>query len=61
MTSIPRSFKSFNEMSKENAYSRIPLGVHYRMDCEEGFRIGKIVGQKTNNFAWKKAKSFVDK
>jgi hypothetical protein len=44
--STPRSYNSFNEMAKENALSRVALGVHYRMDCEEGLRLGKIVGQK---------------
>lgn len=61
MLGMPRSFKSFDEMSKENAYSRIPLGVHYRMDCEEGLRIGKIVGQKINGMLWKKTKSLATK
>lgn len=41
-----RSFNSFEEMAQENAYSRVLLGVHFRMDCEEGLRLGKIVGQK---------------
>ncbi len=50
----PRTFTSFTKMSEENAYSRIPLGVHYRMDCVEGLRIGKIVGQKTNAIKWNK-------
>lgn len=44
----PRSFKSFDDMANENAYSRLLIGVHYRMDCEEGLRLGKIVGQKVN-------------
>ena len=42
----PRSFDSFEEMAAENAYSRVLLGVHFRMDCEEGLRLGKIIGQK---------------
>lgn len=42
----PRTYQSFMEMAKENAASRVFLGVHYRMDCEEGLRLGKIVGQK---------------
>jgi hypothetical protein len=50
----PRTFTSFTQMSEENAYSRIPLGVHYRMDCVEGLRLGKIVGQRVNAVAWKK-------
>jgi hypothetical protein len=51
----PRTFTSFTQMSEENAYSRIPLGVHYRMDCVEGLRLGKIVGQRINAVNWKKA------
>lgn len=43
--SNPRTFSSFEEMANENAYSRIPLGVHFRMDCDEGLRIGKEVGR----------------
>lgn len=44
--SMPRSFHSFAEMAQENAFSRVAIGVHYRMDCEEGLRLGKIIGQK---------------
>lgn len=40
----PRSFESFYDMAKENAFSRISMGVHYRNDCEEGLRIGFNVG-----------------
>ena len=29
----PRTFTSWKEMAEENAFSRIPLGVHIRMDC----------------------------
>jgi hypothetical protein len=42
----PRAYGSFDEMARENAFSRVLLGVHYRMDCEEGLRLGKIIGQK---------------
>jgi len=42
----PRSYSSFAEMAQENAASRVLLGVHYRMDCEEGLRLGKIIGKK---------------
>ncbi len=42
----PRTFKSFEEMSRENALSRMLMGVHYRMDCEEGLRLGELIGQK---------------
>lgn len=50
----PRSFKNFDEMAEENAYSRIPLGVHYRMDCSEGLRLGYQTGKAVNRLAWKK-------
>ena len=50
----PRSFNNFYEMAQENAISRIPLGVHYRMDCEEGLRMGYVIGRRVNQLAWKK-------
>lgn len=50
----PRSFTSFTQMAEENAFSRIPLGVHYRMDCEQGLVLGKKVGQRINSLNWKK-------
>lgn len=50
----PRSFSSFDEMATENAYSRINLGVHYRMDCEEGLRMGYAIGRRVNALKWKK-------
>jgi hypothetical protein len=45
----PRTFTSLQEMASENAYSRLVLGVHTRMDCEEGLRLGKSVAQKIAN------------
>ncbi len=50
----PRSFSNFYQMADENAYSRVPLGVHYRIDCEEGLRMGYAVGRKVNALKWKK-------
>lgn len=41
----PRSYGSFRDMAQENALSRLALGVHYRMDSEEGMRLGRLVGQ----------------
>lgn len=41
----PRKFHSFYEMAFENASSRIPLGVHYRIDCDEGTRLGLAIGK----------------
>lgn len=50
---MPRSFSTFYEMAEENAYSRIPLGVHFRMDAEEGVRLGFQVGRKVNDMPFK--------
>lgn len=50
----PRTFGSFFEMAQENAWSRVPLGVHFRMDCEEGVRYGTVIGRKVNDLPWKK-------
>jgi len=52
--SAPRHFNSFYEMANENAISRIPLGVHFRMDCDQGENLGIRVGRKVNQFSWKK-------
>ncbi len=52
--SAPRHFNSFYEMANENAISRIPLGVHFRMDCDQGVSLGIRVGRKVNQFSWKK-------
>ncbi len=49
-----RAFGSFYQMAEENAYSRIPLGVHYRMDCEEGVQLGYRCGRKVNQLDWRK-------
>ena len=49
-----RSFNSFYEMAEENAESRIPLGVHYRMDCEAGINLGYRCGRRVNDLPWKK-------
>ncbi len=46
----PRSFHSFTEMARENAFSRLPMGVHLRMDCAEGLRLGQVIGKKTLDF-----------
>ena len=51
---IPRSFSSFYEMGLENAWSRVPLGVHFRMDCEEGVRFGTEIGRSAHRLPWKK-------
>jgi len=50
----PRSFTSFKELADEDAYSRIPLGVHFRMDCEEGVRLGELAAQRVLELPWRK-------
>jgi PAP2 superfamily len=51
---VPRTFGSFYEMADENAWSRVPLGVHFRMDCTEGVRYGTAIGRIVNDLPWKK-------
>jgi hypothetical protein len=48
----PRTFTTLLEAGVENAYSRIPLGVHYRMDCEEGLRLGYLAAARVNDLSW---------
>ena len=45
----PRSYNSFAEMANENAISRVFLGVHWRFDCEEGLRLGSLIGKEVSN------------
>jgi len=49
----PRSFNSFEAMAEENAFSRIPLGVHIRMDCSEGLRLGYEISDGINAYKLK--------
>lgn len=51
---IPRSFRSFRDMAEEDAFSRVPLGVHFRMDCIEGLRLGELAAQRVLELPWKK-------
>ncbi|MBQ4805590.1 vanadium-dependent haloperoxidase [Aquimarina sp. MMG015] len=46
----PRQFDSFTEMAEENAFSRIPLGVHIRIDCTEGYRLGYEISDAVNRY-----------
>lgn len=48
----PRPFSSFYEAMNENAWSRLPLGVHFRMDSEEGVKLGLKIGRKVNQMKW---------
>ncbi len=47
--SRPRRFNSLSEMAEENAFSRVPFGVHIRMDCTEGLRLGYEISEAINN------------
>lgn len=51
---MPRTYRSMAEVGEEDAYSRVPLGVHYRMDCDEGLRLGEIAAQRVLELPWKK-------
>ncbi len=50
----PRSFFNFNSMAYENAESRIPLGVHFRMDAKESLSLGSRIGRKVNELPFGK-------
>jgi hypothetical protein len=42
----PRTYTTWKQLADEDAYSRIPLGVHIRMDCSEGLRLGNVIAVK---------------
>ncbi|WP_179218123.1 vanadium-dependent haloperoxidase [Dokdonia pacifica] len=46
----PRTYSSFSEMAQENAYSRVPLGVHVQIDSDEGIRLGYEISDAVNDF-----------
>lgn len=50
----PRTFSSIMQMGEECAYSRIPLGVNYRMDCEAGLELGRLAAQRVLELPWEK-------
>lgn len=50
---VPRTFGSFYEMAQENAWSRVLLGVHFRMDCDEGMRHGTVIAREVNKLPWR--------
>ncbi len=52
--STPRFFSSFKKMALEDAHSRIPLGVHFKMDCDEGLRVGELAAKRVLEMPWKK-------
>jgi hypothetical protein len=40
-----RSFTSFSQAGMEAAMSRVYLGIHFRYDSEEGYKLGAKVGE----------------
>mgnify|MGYP000924520546 FL=1 len=50
----PRTYTTMTQIGEENAYSRIPLGVHPRFDCSEGLRLGKQIGKNAVAYNLKK-------
>ncbi|MBO6631655.1 MAG: vanadium-dependent haloperoxidase [Psychroserpens sp.] len=46
----PRQFYSISEMVEDAAFSRVPLGVHMRIDCTEGMRLGYEISAAVNDF-----------
>ena len=50
----PRSFNSLRDLANENAFSRLPLGVHYRMDYDSGNFCGILSARKVLQLPWKR-------
>jgi signal transduction histidine kinase/membrane-associated phospholipid phosphatase len=57
----PRTFTSFKAIAEENALSRLFIGVHYRMDCEEGLRLGYLIGENMSSLKVRKLYKLVEK
>ncbi len=50
----PRTYGLITKSGIENALSRIPLGVHFRMDCDTGLDLGEKVAQSILDLDWTK-------
>lgn len=50
----PRSFNSLRDLANESAFSRLPLGVHYRMDYDGGNFCGILCARKVMQLPWKR-------
>jgi hypothetical protein len=48
-TPVLRSYSTFSQAAKENAYSRIFIGFHFRNDVEEGTAYGRKIGKRATN------------
>ncbi len=46
----PRSYSNLESMINECAFSRVPLGVHMRMDCQEGVDLGYQISSAINEY-----------
>jgi hypothetical protein len=44
-----RSFNSFSDAGMEAAMSRVYLGIHFRYDSVEGYKLGKQIGDYAND------------
>jgi membrane-associated phospholipid phosphatase len=53
----PISFHSFHEAERENAQSRIYLGIHWQFDADMGIRLGNLVGDYVFDHAFEPAKN----
>ena len=51
--STPRTYTTIMDAGVENAYSRLPLGVHFRMDCDEGLRLGYLASKRISELPWR--------
>lgn len=49
-----RSYNTLRDAANENALSRLPLGVHYRMDYDSGNFCGTLAARKVLELPWKK-------
>lgn len=49
-----RSFNTLRDLANENAFSRLPLGVHYRMDYDSGNFCGTLAARRVLQLPWKK-------
>jgi len=49
-----RSYNSLRDLANENAFSRLPLGVHYRMDYDGGNFCGILAARKVLELPWNK-------
>ena len=50
----PRTFNSFKQAGGEDAFSRVYLGVHFRMDCETAIEFGENIAIRVLELPWKK-------